>query len=180
LSIWGQTKPENPKRGSAVFLKAVKQAPKKPADGYRNAAGLQPDSVVTAVKLFTTFNQQNKIGEQKSRVEIIEKLMPGHSVVKLFWGLICYSEKDFSTAKNYWRLIHLYQKNWGGVRELEHLRTRYLGLVCDNLHLETEAAADFTRAKYLIFSIHQNPTPDCFVHGLSAGNFCALAQGIWL
>jgi len=113
LSIWGQTKPENPKRGSAVFLKAVKQAPKKAADGYRNAAGLQPDSVVTAVKLFTTFNQQNKIGEQKSRVEIIEKLMPGHSVVKLFWGLICYSEKDFSTAKNYWRLIHLYQKNWG-------------------------------------------------------------------
>lgn len=172
---------DEPSKAQANLWKALKLDPKLPdawmmlgrihaqngqdekaTDCYRKAAQLQPDSAVIAVKLLTALNQQNKLEELESRVELIEKSAPDHSIVKLFKGIVLYRKKDISAAKDILEVFDFKSQSMAQFRELELLRNRYLGLVCDELHLETEAVEYFTRAKSLNRSFHQNPAPPTY------------------
>ncbi|MBL1435957.1 MAG: sulfotransferase [Rhodobacteraceae bacterium] len=156
----------NPKLPDAWMMlgriHAQKGQDEKATDCYRKAAQLQPDSAVIAVKLLTSLNQQNKLDELESRVGIIAKLAPDHPVVKLFKGIIYYRKKDISAAKDILEAFDFKSKNMVQFRELELLRNRYLGLACDELHLETDAIEYFTRVKALNRSFHQNPAPPAY------------------
>jgi len=128
---------QEPKRAIAyrnlANAEAMMGAPSKAQDGkaidcYKKASRLQPDSTVIAVKLLTGLSRQNKLDELAHHVGIVEDLAPDHPAVKFFKAVICFRRKDLASAK-------------------ELLRTRYLGLACDNLHLEAEAIDHVTRAK---------------------------------
>lgn len=143
-------------------IHAQKGQDEKATDCYRKASRLQPDSTVIAVKLLTALNRQNKLDELTHHVEIIENLAPDQPAVKLFKAIISFRNKDFSSAKELLGTFDFRSKNMAQFRELELLRTRYLGLACDSLHLEAEAISHFTQAKALNRSFHQNPAPPAF------------------
>lgn len=126
---------------------------------YAKAAHLQPSSIFIAVKLLSILEQQNKLDALESHVNKLEKIAPDHPVVKHYRGTICFRRKQFQEAKTILESFDFKPKDMAQFRKLELMRTRYLGAICDGLHLESEAVSYFGQAKEINRGLHQNPAP---------------------
>lgn len=140
----------------------------KAIESYKKAARLGPDNMIVAIKLLSTLEKYSKFDDLDATLANYEKTTPDHPVIKLYRGIMHYHAKAWPQAKAALESIGFRYGKRDPLRDFEVLRTRFLGLACDKMHMEADAFSHFTRAKALNRNLHKNAAPPSVFQGVCA------------
>jgi len=131
----------------------------KAVECYKKAVNAQPDGLKFNIKLLMLLETLNKIEELEIQLEVFERSVSDHPIVTLFKGIVCFRNAEYKLAKDYLNSFTFENDKYAQFRRFELMRTRYLGLTCDELHLEAEAVSAFKRSKVLNRMFADRPAP---------------------